>query len=350
MVALALMFSMGGGVATAQNPTRCTAQQGQVYIDTGRYDRAIREFSCVIDADPTAIEGYRGRIEAELLLGKYSDAVITYTRLTADVIPVHPDASTVILAGYADRLAAKPNDIPALTGSSFARWWFFQYAQAIQVLNKLLSVRPNDIYGNLFRGSTRLLQGRNTSQGIVDLDRAIAFDPENPHVRYIAADAYTYGLPDPARALAEGTAALDGGLDTPRVHAILASAYFAFGDDLSASAHLARHIELVTTQLLFAGPLASGESATLDLVPGRTYEIPVDVALGQTLSIVTSSHDIGDSIMVLLAPDGTPVFGNDDFKKYLAGFDWVATGTGTYRVQVTSFDGVSAGTLVVTRN
>jgi hypothetical protein len=54
--------------------------------------------------------------------------------------------------------------------------------------------------------------------------------------------------------------------------------------------------------------------------------------------------------MVLLAPDGTPVVGSDDFKFYYAGFDWVAQGTGTYRLQVTSFESVNTGVLVVTRD
>jgi hypothetical protein len=41
---------------------------GQAFIDEGRHERAIREFACVIAAQPTEVEGYRGRIEAELLL------------------------------------------------------------------------------------------------------------------------------------------------------------------------------------------------------------------------------------------------------------------------------------------
>ncbi len=35
----------------------------------------------------TQVEGYRGRIEAELLLGRYSDAVGDYARVTAFVLP-----------------------------------------------------------------------------------------------------------------------------------------------------------------------------------------------------------------------------------------------------------------------
>jgi hypothetical protein len=63
------------------------------------------------------------------------------------------------MAGYAARLSAAPDDVPALTGASFAHWWFFEYPAAVHVVNGLLALLPNDLYGNLFRGSSRLLQG-----------------------------------------------------------------------------------------------------------------------------------------------------------------------------------------------
>jgi len=299
---------------------------------------------------PTEVEGYRGRIEAELLLGRYSDAVRDYTRVTARVLPVHRDAESIILDGYADRLAAAPQSVPALTGAGFARWWFFDYTLSIHLLDRLLDVRPNDVYGTLFRGSSRVLQGVTTKRGVQDLDRAIALAPKSPDVRYVVADAYTYGLPDPQRAFAEATLALDWGLDTPRVHAILASAYNAFGDLRSAASHIDEHIDLVTTEFVPAPPIAVGESLAVDLVPGRTVEIPVAAIAGQTISIATSSRDYWDSIAVLLAPDGAPVVGSDDANAYFAAFDWAAEETGTYVLRVTFFESVNTGKLVVKRS
>src|SRR5262249_50826715 len=145
--------------------SQCTPAQGQLLIDAGRYKDAIREFSCVIAAEPTGVEGYRGRIEAELLLGRFADAAGDHARITAIVLPVHPDAHTTILDGYSARLTASPDDIAALTGASFARWWFFQYASALHLLDRLLDLRPNDLYGNLLRGSNRLLHGSNRAAG-----------------------------------------------------------------------------------------------------------------------------------------------------------------------------------------
>lgn len=349
-VALASALLLVAPAQSASSAPWCTAEQGQASIDEGRYLQAIREFGCVIEAQPTEAEGYRGRAEAELLVGRYSDAFRDYARITAFVVPVHPDAMTTIHAGYAARLAAEPGSVPALTGASFARWVDFQYPQAINLLHDLLELRPDDVYGNLFRGSSRVLRGVTTTLGIADLDRAISLAPTSPDVRFIVADAYTYGQPDPVRALAEASLAFAWGLDTPRVHALLAAAHNALGDIAEAAAHVQEHIDQVATELVATPSLAVGTSLALDLVPGRVYEIPVPAVAGQAISIAVSSKDYWDTIAVLLAPDGTPLVGSDDDNAYHAAFDHVAAETGTYRVQVTFFESVNTGTLVVTRD
>ena len=167
-VGAAIVLLAGGSAALAASDAvrapSCTAQQGQQLIDAGQYKQAIREFTCVIGADPTAVAGYRGRIEAELMLGRFSDAVRDYVRVNAFVVPVHADAQQVIIAGYDARLAVCRR-VTALTGKSFAYWWFFDYPAAIHVLDHLIDVRPNDVYGNLFRGSSRVLHGASRAAG-----------------------------------------------------------------------------------------------------------------------------------------------------------------------------------------
>ena len=346
LVAVPLLASNGSSNA---NPS-CTAVRGQAFIEEGRYDHAIREFTCVIDAQPTGVEGYRGRIEALVLQQRYSDAVRDYQRVVAFVLPVHPDAKSTIIAGYSARLANSPQDIKALTGLSFARWWFFDYPQAIQILNQLVALQPNDLYPNLFRGSSRLLSGAAKAKGVADIERALAISPANPHVRFIVADAYTYGLPDPERAFAEASLALAWGLDTPRVHAILGAAYNAFGNTAAAAMEIEKSIDLVTTQLVPYAPLSSGTSLDLDFVPGRVYEIPITVVAGETIAITTGSRDFWDTIAVLIAPDGTPVIGSDDDSAYFAKFNYVAPTAGTYKLKVTFFESVITGELNVTRD
>jgi hypothetical protein len=163
------------------------------------------------------------------------------------------------------------------------------------------------------------------------------------------ADAYTYGLPDPNRAFTEATFALDGGLDTPRVHAILGSAYIAFGNVSAAAAEIQTHIQLVTTGLVTTSALPAGTTLERGVVPGQTLDIPLVVSAGDRVSIVTSSHDYWDTILVLLDSNGNPVLGSDDSWRYFAAFDWTAPSGGTYRIRVTFFEGVITGTLRVSR-
>ena len=328
----------------------CTAAAGQGFIDQGRYDRAVTEFTCVIRADGTSVDGYRGRMEAFVLLGRYADAVHDGTRFTADVQPAHPDAQQTVIRGYLERLAARPTDIPALAGMTFARWWFFDYPAAIKYAGQLLDVQPSSVTGWLFRGSSRALHHVQTSRGAADLERALQLDGANPSVHYIVADAYAYGFGDLERAYAEATIALDGGLDTPRVHAILGAALNSFGDTAAAAEQVARHFELITEETVAVAPLAPGGNLALDLVPGRVVEIPIPAIAGQPISIVTSSKDYWDTIALLVAPDGTPVLGSDDVNGYFAAFTYVPQASGTYRLRVTFFESVITGVLSVSRD
>jgi tetratricopeptide (TPR) repeat protein len=325
--------------------------QGQAAIDEGQYDRALLEFSALIEAQPTEFDGYRGRAEASLLLGRYADAYCDYyAGITAFVLPRHPHAATAIDAHYAARLAADPQSIPALTGASFAHWVFVDYAGTIHLLDDLLAVRPDDVFGTLFRGSARVLAGVDMELGIADLERAIELAPDSPDVHYVVADAFAYGAPDPDRAYAEASIALEGGLDTPRVQAILAFGQLAVGNDAAAANHIERHIALVTRELLTTPPLEPGTSLELRLVPGRVYDVPLPAVAGSTISAATSSPDFVDTIAVLYAPDGTALTGSDDTNASFAAIAWPAAVTGTFRLRTSSFEAVDTGVLTVTRD
>ena len=161
-------------------------------------------------------------------------------------------------------------------------------------------------------------RGTSRAEGAADLDRAIALAPESPGVRFIVADAYTYGnVPDPQHAFAEASFELAGGLNTPRVHAIFASAYLALGNQLTAAAKFRTHIELVTTQVVQAAPFTAGAMLTLPLVLGGAAKFPFLSRPERGSRPWTSSRDFYETILVLLAPDGPPVLGSHDYRPVL---------------------------------
>lgn len=348
----------GAALTTACTPaSTCgeadTLENGQQKIDEGRYEEAIDVYSCVLEADPASVDAYRGRAEAELMLGLYSDA---YRDMYANVIAAVQPADIVslgdqIIASYDARLAEDPGDLAALRGCSFARWSYFQYDGALPLLDELLAREPNDVFARLFRGSNRLFSGADVDGGRSDMDEAIALDPENAHVRYVVSDAYTYAYPDAERAYSEADLALQWGLDTPRVRAILGAALDQTGDRLRAAYQVEQHIELVTTSRVGLSALAAGSSVRVDLVPGKTFRIPIEATAGETIKISTgsSSPNVWDSILVLFSPNGAPVVSNDDDDGFFAGLDWVAPASGTYTLRVTGFEAIFTGPLDVTR-
>ena len=214
------------------------------------------------------------------------------------------------------------------------------------MLDRLLAAAPEDAYGTLFRGSSRLLKGVTRNAGIADLEHALALEPESPDVRFIVADAYTYGQPDPQRAFAEASLALDWGLDTPRIHAILAAALNAFGEQGAAAAHIQTHIDQVTTELLLTAPLGVGQSLALDLAPGRTYEIPVVATAGGHRHLHEQRRSLG---LDRRPPCSRRNAGGRQRRRrrLLRRVRLGGQETGTTTLQVTSFEAVSIGQLIV---
>src|SRR5262245_44430738 len=131
VLALVCVLSITAGRGRSAKAEQFSVERGQRYIDQGKYELAIREFTGVIEDNPTEAEGYRGRMEAELLLGQYSNALRDNAMITAFVLPVHPDAKLEIFADYDARLAAAPRNVAALTGASFAHWTSFEYDTAM---------------------------------------------------------------------------------------------------------------------------------------------------------------------------------------------------------------------------
>lgn len=325
------------------------AADGQSAFEAGDYAAAIAAFTCAIDADPQLVAAYRGRIDASLMSGAFSDALRDYTRLLSVVVPEQPDALEQINADYAAALEADPENIVLLTGYSFDLWRVYDHETAITLIETLNALVPDDVYGILFRGSLHLYAG-DVDEGEADFARALELAPDNPHVHFIIADAYTYALGDLERAADAANTAIELGLDTPRLTAILATSYLVAGDDQTAATYFLRHIGDASSEEIETDPLDVGGALTLDVLPGRAFRIPVEVSEGETLTIViTSVDDAVDSLLVVLDSDGNPVTANDDSVGFNAGLDWTVPAAGSYTLYLTSFESAGTGEITVTR-
>ena len=238
-VGAAIVLLAGG---SARHSPRATLRSRRLYrpARAGLHRRGTLRPSdprvpCVIDAEPTESEGYRGRIEAQLLLGRFSDAVARLRqRVTAFVVPGPPRRrARRSSTGYPPPARDRAGRRAALTGASFARWWFFDYRRRFtcstssstsgqrRLRQPVPWVEPRP-QGRARRAAWRTSSVRSRSRR----------EPRRPlhrrrrlHVRPARPGACVRG----------GDARARLGLDTPRVHAILATAYTAFGDLLAAS-------------------------------------------------------------------------------------------------------------------
>ena len=207
----------------AGNPT-ARPEQGQAFIDEGRYEKAVQEFTCVIAAAADRGRGLprprRGGAPPRPLLGRHGRLRPGHGPRPARA-PGRRCHDPRRLRGPA---RGRPERDPGADGRELRPLVDFDYAQAIQ------RAQP----------SSRRPPGRPVRQPLPRLeppaegrdegarrgrprprDRARPHEPRCPLGRR---RRLRVRPADPERAFAEASLALDGGLDTPRVHAILGAA------------------------------------------------------------------------------------------------------------------------------
>jgi tetratricopeptide (TPR) repeat protein len=332
--------------------------EGEAFAKSGDYDAAIAAFTCAIESDPLDIDAYRGRIEARLMIGAYSDAMLDYADVKVQIVPENPDALEQILAYYQAALAEDAGNVALLSGYSFAQWYNFDYEGAIETLEQLLALDPDNFYGLTLHGNNEFFLG-DQEAGEADFTRVLELAPDSADVYFIMADGYLYGLGDLENSLEAVTTATGMGLDTPRTDAILATCYFYMGDVEQALTYYAKHIERTSREAVAGEPLDQGESMSLTMIPGKTYHLPIEAEANETLtitveSVIESDGAMGeqnevDSIMILLGADGLPVTGNDDNVGLNAGFEFTVTEAGEYTLVLGTFEGAGSGDVVLTR-
>jgi tetratricopeptide (TPR) repeat protein len=285
------------------------------------------------------LDGWRSRFAIALMAGSYANAVADYTQLGANM----PEVFAQLIAGYEAQLASDPGNLLARMNLGFAQWRTGDYADAVVTLDRLLAGAPDNGFGLLFRGSSRLYLGE-VEAGEADLARALERMPHSADAHFIAADAFANALGDFGRAGEQAALARDMGLETPRLNSLLAAAARAQGDEASAALYMGRHIEAVTTDYEDVEPLMNGSAMTLEFAPGRAFRVPVRVEAGETVRITAQGDARTRLISVLLAPDRALVTSGDpDIERALEA-------AGDYLLIVGTFEGVGAGEVVLARD
>jgi tetratricopeptide (TPR) repeat protein len=228
-------------------------------LEARNYDAAIRDYTLLIFLNPTFSQGYYGRA-----LSYFSQ-----------------NALDRALSDLARALETAPNSI--------------QYVQGIFALRA-------DIY----------TQQGDLDSAIADYDSIIALNPDassyaSRGLLRLNQDEFEAALSDmdEAIALAENEAVL---------YFYRAFIRSRMMDDTEAASDLLRFVALNRTELTQNDPITPGEVKVVALSQGRVHIIPFQASEGQTLSAVAGGEQgsTTDPLLILLAPDGTPIIADDD--------------------------------------
>jgi tetratricopeptide (TPR) repeat protein len=223
------------------------------------YAAAIRDYTLLIFLNPTFSQAYYGRA-----LGYFNQN--DFDRALSDIaraLETAPDNTRYIQGIFALRA-----DIYTQRGDLDA---------AIADYDSIIALNP-DASGYAGRGLLRLNQG-DLAAALSDLDQAVA--------------------------LAEDEAVL---------YFYRAFVHARSGDDAAAASDLMQFVALNRTELTQNDPIAPGELKVVQLRRGMVHVIPFQASAGQTLSAVAGGErgSTTDPLLILLAPDGTPISADDD--------------------------------------
>lgn len=202
------------------------------------------------------------------------------------------------------------------------------------------------------RGFTSMAMG-DPETAIEDANQAIELEPDYFAYYLLRGNAY--------RATGDLEAAL---ADFDQIVALVPRSSFAYvlraeaqvqlGQNGDAAVDLATVVELDTLERIDGESLLMVSPAILNMTYGRTYYLPVDAEQDAVLTISVPSVEPGevDPLVLILAPDGTPLIFNDDadpandvLDAVIAGYE--APTMGTFTLVVRHARGGSEGDIEV---
>lgn len=233
--------------------------RGRDALEAENFEQAIIDLSLYILLNPTDPRGYylRG-------LGYYSlddlDPAIDNMTQGLRYSEAIPELHASLLATRSEFYAVSGDD-----------------ASAVEDLDALIAMRPSpEAYAQ--RALLRL-SGSAFEEAVSDLDEAID--------------------------LAEGS--------QPALYFYRAHAQDALQNQQAAASDFLEWVNGIGEQTADEGPLESGGEVTLQMAQSLVYRIDFDAKRGDEINVLVRAiaGDI-NPLLVLLAPDGTPLVGNDD--------------------------------------
>jgi tetratricopeptide (TPR) repeat protein len=306
--------------------------RGLVYTDQDKLDAALADFTQAISLDPQYIQAYSGRGQVYLQQGKDDAAVADYTQ----AIQLDPTVSNNYY--YRGLVYANQNKNDA----------------AITDLTQAIQLNPQNETAYFIRGRVYLFQGNNDA-ALADFTEAVQLNPDDVDAFYNRGKVY-HALGKDDLAIADNQHAIELNPQYLLAYSDLAYYYATQGKFTEALAAYWKWVQLNQTNSTTADIVSQDKMpfpTTVQMTQGLTYNIPFEGKVGQILQAqaVAADNATVDPLLVLLDPQGKPLFFNDDTASDNTNSsitDYALPADGTYTLVVTYAGGGSEGDIQVT--
>ncbi|MBL8152674.1 MAG: hypothetical protein JNM70_00705 [Anaerolineae bacterium] len=335
------------GQSTVCDPNTDYLKEADQLMQAEDFTAALAAYQCAIQIKPDEFIAYQSGVEAALRAGDFmAMAEINFLMLHR----FGGKAFENVLTHYDQVLKANPDDAWANVYSAYYLMQAGMFRQALTNVDHAIALGLDNASVRIIRWGVNYWM-QKPDDAAADYEKAAAFDPKNPGIVFNMAMSSFFGQElTNANSYLDETAQL--GATSPLVTLFMGDVDAAAGDAALAAQHYLDYMALVAPTVVPAGTLVLNERLTVPVHPGETYHFSVDLKVGEVWKVNTS---VGfkapwmDPVLVLLAPDGTPLIGNnDDLPGEPAGnaaLTYTPEVTGTYTLVMTTYAGIGEGTV-----
>jgi len=254
---------------------------------------------------------------------------------------------------FAHAVELSPDNAQLYGLMAAAQWVSFNIEGMAENSSRAIELAPESAMACRLHGMSQMPMG-NPEGALADANRAIELAPSYYAHYILRANAHlALGNRNSLQAAYfDLRTATDLNPRTRIGHMIRANVRQALGFSDAAARDFSTGVELNTLEMVEGAEVFAGESVTISMTAGRTYQLPFAADAGQIVTIQAASVNPGevDPIMLLLGPDGTPLVFNDDASEdtldaTLLGYTIPASGT--YTLVVSHALGGSEGDLQI---
>jgi len=228
--------------------------RGVVYADLAQYDQAMLDYEKVIELDPNNASVYNNRANSYYDLGQFDPAIQDYNKAIAldpnytaaynnrgrayDEIKQYDQA----IQDYSKAIEIDPNYFNAYYNRGISYAHMNQYDRAIQDFNKTIEIAPENVGAYNNRGNSYLSLDQY-DLAIQDFNKAITLDP-NYTATYNNRGISYFSLRQYGRAIRDFNKAIDLDPNNAGAYKNRSLAYNAMGKESEAEADFKKYEEL----------------------------------------------------------------------------------------------------------